>query len=615
MGTPAYERDYTLVPLPFDLQFPISKNPAEWNRHKPLWRKWNQLSRFQRSVCYLMAFLLCVTLFCLIPSRQAATSLPDITSEKPISEKLELLQPGVNSQLTYERPAAPEGPPKALVLPVPITIRKIEDLMEVLDGVGSIDNLPNAKEKTEPPLAAKRERIVFSGPTNNRQEAVMGAFLHAWRGYKKFAWGHDHLKPISQTHHDWFNLGLTLVDSLDTMYIMGLETEFQEARDWVRDSLAFNANRDINLFETTIRVLGGLLSTYHLSADDVFLDKALELGLLLVPCFKTFSGIPYSDINLGTKKAHPPKWNADSTTSEVTTIQLEMRDLSRVTGNPTFEKLAFRVSEQIHKLEKKEGLVPIFINTNTGQFRKSTITVGARGDSYYEYLLKQWVQTGRTIDFLRDDYNTSINGMRNLLERRSKPNNLTFLGELINGDSDFKAKMDHLVCFLPGTLALGVHNGLPKEHMKLAEDLMFTCYSMYSSQPTFLAPEITYFNEEANGHTDLIVKPLDAHNLLRPETVESLWYMYHLTGNKTYQDWGWKIFQGFEKFSRVDNGYTSLGNVRNVAETKPRDMMESFFLGETLKYLYLLFSDDQTTLSLDRYVFNTEAHPLPIYSS
>lgn len=75
------------------------------------------------------------------------------------------------------------------------------------------------------------------------------------------------------------------------------------------------------------------------------------------------------------------------------------------------------------------------------------------------------------------------------------------------------------------------------------------------------------------------------------------------------------VWQGFEKFSRVDNGYTSLGNVRNVAETKPRDMMESFFLGETLKYLYLLFSDDQTTLSLDRYVFNTEAHPLPIYSS
>lgn len=116
-------------------------------------------------------------------------------------------------------------------------------------------------------------------------------------------------------------------------------------------------------------------------------------------------------------------------------------------------------------------------------------------------------------DSLRDDYNTSINGMRNLLERRSKPNNLTFLGELINGDSDFKAKMDHLVCFLPGTLALGVHNGLPKEHMKLAEDLMFTCYSMYSSQPTFLAPEITYFNEEVVAECSLA--PFSFPSLIR----------------------------------------------------------------------------------------------------
>lgn len=118
----------------------------------------------------------------------------------------------------------------------------------------------------------------------------------------------------------------------------------------------------------------------------------------------------------------------------------------------------------------------------------------------------------------------------------------------------------------------------------------------------------------------MIVKPADAHNLLRPETVESLWYMYTLTGNTTYQEWGWKIFQAFEKFARVDSGgYSSLGNVRSVSETKPRDMMESFFLGETLKYFYLLFGDqhgpDNTVLSLDRFVINSEAHFFPIHSS
>ena len=141
------------------------------------------------------------------------------------------------------------------------------------------------------------KKVIFNGPTNERQKSVVEAFLHAWKGYKTHAWGHDHLKPISRTSNNWFHLGLTLIDSLDTMYIMGLNkgnkkqliviifflierngvAEFNEARLWVRDSLSFNGNRDVNLFETTIRILGGLLSTYHLSADDMFLEKAVFL--------------------------------------------------------------------------------------------------------------------------------------------------------------------------------------------------------------------------------------------------------------------------------------------------------------------------------------------------
>ena len=113
----------------------------------------------------------------------------------------------------------------------------------------------------------------------------------------------------------------------------------------------------------------------------------------------------------------------------------------------------------------------------------------------------------------------------------------------------------------------------------------------------------------------MYVKSNDAHNLLRPEFLESLWYMYQLSGNITYQDWGWNIFQAFDKHTKVPNGYTSIGNVKNVSSLRPRDMMESFFLGETLKYLFLLFSDDRKIIDLDKYVFNSEAHPLPIYTS
>ena len=121
-------------------------------------------------------------------------------------------------------------------------------------------------------------KLSFKGPQNERQRAVASAFKHAWQNYRKYAWGRDHLKPISKTYQTWFDLGLTLIDSLDTMLVMGLNDEFQEARDWVQQNLQFTTNKDVNLFETTIRVLGGLLSAYHLSGDKVFLDKATELG-------------------------------------------------------------------------------------------------------------------------------------------------------------------------------------------------------------------------------------------------------------------------------------------------------------------------------------------------
>jgi hypothetical protein len=196
--------------------------------------------------------------------------------------------------------------------------------------------------------------------------------------------------------------------------------------------------------------------------------------------------------------------------------------------------------------------------------------------------------------------------------KRTVPNGFLFIGELLVGGKDFKPKMDHLTCYLPGTLALGVHNGLPDNHMKLAEELLVTCYQTYAQQPTFLAPEITYFNIQGENSNDIYVKTNDAHNLLRPEYLESLWYMYQFTSNKTYQDWGWQIFQGFENYTKVKNGYTSIGNVKNPLNVRPKDMMESFFLSETLKYLYLLFSDDPKLIDLDAYVVNSEAHPLPI---
>ncbi|XP_032396263.1 endoplasmic reticulum mannosyl-oligosaccharide 1,2-alpha-mannosidase isoform X2 [Etheostoma spectabile] len=486
--------------------------------------------------------------------------------------------------------------------------------------------LIEADQATEPPPSTN-EKEAAAPPANpadpvpsegavDRLEAVRDAFRHAWKGYKEYAWGHDELKPISRSFGEWFGLGLTLIDSLDTMWILGLKEEFAEAKDWVEKELSFDKNVDVNLFETTIRILGGLLSTYHLTGDQLFLEKAKDLGFRLMPAFKTPSKIPFSDVNIGKGIAHPPRWTSDSTLAEVTSIQLEFRELSRLTQDPQYQEAVNEVMRLVHKLPgKQDGLVPMFINTNSGQFtHKGVFTLGARADSYYEYLLKQWIQGGKAEDDLLEDYLQAVEGVKKHLVRQTGPSRLTFVGELSH--SRFNPKMDHLVCFLPGTLALGAHNGLPGDHMDLAVQLMETCHQMYQQMETGLSPEIVHFSLQASDGNNLIVKPADRHNLLRPETVESLFYMYRFTKDPKYRDWGWDILLSFNNYTKVlGGGYTSINNVRDPLNPGPRDKMESFFLGETLKYLYLLFSDDTEQLSLDKYVFNTEAHALPIWPS
>ena len=191
-----------------------------------------------------------------------------------------------------------------------------------------------------------------------------------------------------------------------------------------------------------------------------------------------------------------------------------------------------------------------------------------------------------------------------------------------------------MACFLAGNMGLGwyFHQDLVYL-LDMAKDLTKTCYQMYAKQATGLSPEIAYFNidSHSDGPTiiikvsicllkryfkefDFFSKDNDVHNLLRPELIESLYYMYHLTNDEIYQEWGWKIFQSFEKYTRQQYGYSSINDVRNINNVRPRDKMESYFLAETLKYFYLLF-DKKNLFPFDKWIFNTEAHPLRIYNN
>uniref|UniRef100_A0A5B7A9F7 alpha-1,2-Mannosidase n=1 Tax=Davidia involucrata TaxID=16924 RepID=A0A5B7A9F7_DAVIN len=489
-----------------------------------------------------------------------------------------------------------------------------------------------------------------------RQQSIKKAFIHAWSGYKRNAMGYDELMPLSQRGVDGLGgLGATVVDALDTAMIMGIDEVVSEASSWIETQLPDRISQkgQVNLFETTIRVVGGLLSAYHLSGGDqgkntihkgpkpiVYLENARNLADHLLTAFTSSpTAIPFSDVILHERSAHPAP-DGLSSTSEVSTLQLEFNYLSSLTGDPKYSSESMKVLEHLKTLPKVEGLVPIYISPHSGEFSGENIRLGSRGDSYYEYLIKVWLQHRESNwTYLHDMYEEAMKGVRHLLVRKSVPNGLVFVGELPYGPKGaFSPKMDHLVCFLPGTLALGATKGITKEkamkdnlltfedleNLKLAEELAKTCFEMYSVTSTGLAPEIAYFNVEGHPEggldggnksskyvTDIIIKHADRHNLLRPETVESLFILYRITEDPKYREWGWEIFEAFEKYTKVDSGgYSSLDDVTMLPPQK-RDKMETFFLGETLKYLYLLFGD-RTVIPLDEFVFNTEAHPFPI---
>ncbi|CAI5794474.1 endoplasmic reticulum mannosyl-oligosaccharide 1,2-alpha-mannosidase [Podarcis lilfordi] len=404
--------------------------------------KWKQLSRLQRSlILFLFAFLAVCGVITyanmsepwksltsraseeqktymevpgLKPANQAVLPIPqnadanqgDFSLQKPPKQlpvrrgppNLQIRPPWRDSRLNFPDEAAKEEGEAGQAGKEQKTEKSVISWRgAVIEPDQGTEPPSNKIKEPDRPLPVESEDTKEPVPLNERQMAVIEAFRHAWKGYKEFAWGHDELKPISKSFSEWFGLGLTLIDALDTMWIMGLKEEFKEARKWVATDLNFNKNVDVNLFESAIRILGGLLSTYHLTGDNLFLEKAKDIGSRLMPAFNTPSKIPFSDVNIGRGTAHPPRWTSDSTVAEVTSIQLEFRELSRLTGEEKFQKAVDGVMKHVHTLAgKNDGLVPMFINTNSGQFTHLGVyTLGARADSYYEYLLKQWIQGGK----------------------------------------------------------------------------------------------------------------------------------------------------------------------------------------------------------------------------
>jgi hypothetical protein len=450
------------------------------------------------------------------------------------------------------------------------------------------------RPRTSSALAAVLLALQLAAPASGRGQGpsaearaqlaaqVRREFLHAWEGYRRYAWGHDELNPLSRSPHDWYGepLLMTPVDALDTMLLMGLEAEAKQARELVAGSLRFDRDLSVKGFEITIRLLGGLLSAYQMTADDRLLALAADLGQRLAPSFESPTGLPYMYVNLKTGKTSGARTNP----AEIGTLVLELGTLARLTKTPALYDKPKRALLELHRRRSALGLVGDELDVESGEWTGRTSHLGGGIDSYYEYLLK--------CQRLFDDADCGR------MWRESRPALDRHLADegrqgLWYGEADMRTgrriatRYGALQAFFPAVLAMDGDLGRARR----LQDSGFRMWGLHGVEPESI--DYAAMRVERPGYE------------LRPEIMESAYYLHHYTGDPRYLEMGRTFLADLVRNCRTEAGYAVL---RSVVTKQQGDRMPSYFLAETLKYLYLLF--EPAALDFDAVVFNTEAHPL-----
>lgn len=412
---------------------------------------------------------------------------------------------------------------------------------------------------------------------------VRQEFLHAWNGYRKYAWGHDALMPLSHKPHDWYahSLLMTPVDGLDTMILMGLEPQADETRKLIETKLDFDQDIYVKDFEITIRLLGGLLSSYELTGDKRLLDLADDLGRRMLPMFNSPTGMPYEYVNLRTGSVR----GAVSNPAEIGSLLIEYGTLAKLTGKTEYYDKAKRAVVELYNRQSKIGLVGSGINVETGQWTDPTAGIMGGIDSYYEYLLKAAILFGDK-DCERM-WKASIAAINQYLADE-RADGLWYGQADMNTGKRTTTYYGALDAFFPALLVLS-------GDVDRAARLQQSGYKMWN----FSGVEPDAFN-----YVKLQIE--NPEYPLRPEIIESAYYLYHSTHNAKYLAMGQTFLNSLVKYCRTKDGFTSLKDVRTKEK---EDAMESFFFAETLKYLYLLFAPPNA-LDFGSTIFNTEAHPM-----
>jgi mannosidase alpha-like ER degradation enhancer 1 len=443
------------------------------------------------------------------------------------------------------------------------------------------------------------------------KERVREMFYHGYNNYMEYAFPHDELKPLSASYTDslaelgnaklkkgsnYGGVAMTRIDALSTLAVMGDKEEFSRAVSWVVDNVDFDVDVRVNVFEANIRLLGGMLSAHALALDPALalmpeydgglLRLAEDLGGRLLKAFSTESGLPYAWVNL--KNGVEYNETGEQCTAGVGTLLIEFGLLSHYTGNDAYFEAAFKSQIKLWELRSPYNLMGNTFDVKTLEWLNTNAGIGAGIDSFYEYLFKAYLLFGNS-KFL-----TMFEAAYTASQKYLKAGDWYVEANMQTG-AHTHVHFNSLQAFMPGLQVLvgdvdkavatqANFFGLWERYNGLPERFLLSSNSLHSSE--------RYYP-------------------LRPELIESTYYLHRATKDPRYLEMGVRMFWSLENVSRVEHGYAS---IRDVNTGEVEDHMSSFFLSETTKYLYLLFDDDNFAHS-SQYLFTTEGHLVPFSSA
>ncbi|KAH8268206.1 hypothetical protein KR026_001788 [Drosophila bipectinata] len=441
------------------------------------------------------------------------------------------------------------------------------------------------------------------------RKRIKSMMLHAWKNYARLTWGANELRPMSARPYlggDFgvHRLGATIIESMDTLHIMGFHKELNRSRDWIKHKFTLDRVDDsLSIYEITSRLLAPMLTLYSLTGDDLYKNKAIYIANKILPAFDTPTGIPWRRVvpkEGSTLNKYLDDW---ALLGEYGALHLEFYYLSEITGSSIYKDRVERIRSVLSNFTKTNGLYPNSVNIKTGQWGRSDFSM----HRYYDYLLKSWIQSARadpkTLTLFQDAILAVVQNMVIIT-----PDEVTYVSEVKSGNHTHR--MTQMACFSGGLFVQGAIETLMKyweKYMLIGIGIVDSCYQSFTATPTHFGPEVMGFSEEAQK--DIVAHQLGYYNL-RPEVAESYLLLYRLTRDDKYRTWGLEIVRALEKYCRTPGGYNGIMNVFD-SSSETDDVQRSFFLGATLKYLYLLFSGDHV-IPMHQWVFNSRGHFLPI---